>query len=89
MGIMSNFVTKFMAMGYEMPTIFQMLGIAGVLAIPGSIVVGSDRWQDRNKENWYPDQCPGADRSSLLSDTCNSITLYLTADPCSYAWWII
>lgn len=40
MGIMSNFVTKFMAMGYEMPSIFQMLGIAGVLAIPGSIVVG-------------------------------------------------
>ena len=83
MGIMSNFVTKFMAMGYEMPSIFQMLGIAGVLAIPGSIVVG---WIDGN---WYPDQCSGADRSSLLSDTCNSITLYLTADPCSYAWWII
>ena len=48
-----------------------------------------DRWQDRNKENWYPDQCPGADCSSLLSDTCNSITLYLAADPCSYAWWTV
>lgn len=43
MGIMSNFVTKFMVMGYELPTVLQMLGIAGVLAIPGSIVVG---WLD-------------------------------------------
>ena len=43
MGIMSNFVTKFMVMGYELPNVLQMLGIAGVLAIPGSIVVG---WLD-------------------------------------------
>ena len=43
MGIMSNFVTKFMVMGYELNTVLSMLGIAGVLAIPGSIVVG---WLD-------------------------------------------
>lgn len=43
MGIMSNFVTKFMVMGYELDTVLAMLGIAGVLAIPGSIFVG---WLD-------------------------------------------
>jgi len=43
MGIMSNFVTKFMAMGYDMPSIMKMLAIAGILAIPGSILVG---WVD-------------------------------------------
>ncbi len=43
MGIMSNFVTKFMTMGYELNTVLGMLGIAGVLAIPGSIFVG---WLD-------------------------------------------
>ena len=45
MGIMSNFVTNswLWVMGYELPTVLQMLGIAGVLAIPGSIVVG---WLD-------------------------------------------
>lgn len=43
MGIMSNFVTKFMVMGYDLNTVLSMLGIAGVLAIPGSIFVG---WLD-------------------------------------------
>ena len=43
MGIMSNFVTKFMVMGYDINTVLAMLGIAGVLAIPGSIFVG---WLD-------------------------------------------
>ena len=43
MGIMSNFVTKFMVMGYDLNTVLTMLGIAGVLAIPGSIFVG---WLD-------------------------------------------
>ncbi len=40
MGIMSNFVGKFMEQGYQMPQIFGMLGIAGVIAIPGSMFVG-------------------------------------------------
>jgi len=40
MGIMSNFVGKFMESGYKMPEILVMLAIAGVAAIPGSIFVG-------------------------------------------------
>ena len=40
MGINVQLRNKFMVMGYELPTVLQMLGIAGVLAIPGSIVVG-------------------------------------------------
>lgn len=43
MGIMSNFVGKFMEAGYQMPEILPMLGIAGVVAIPGSMFVG---WLD-------------------------------------------
>lgn len=43
MGIMSNFVGKFMEAGYELPEILKMLGIAGVVAIPGSMFVG---WLD-------------------------------------------
>lgn len=40
MGIMANFVGKFMEAGYQMPQILPMLGIAGVLAIPGSVLIG-------------------------------------------------
>ncbi len=40
MGIMSNFVGKYLEGGYELPEIFGMLAIAGALAIPGSIFVG-------------------------------------------------
>ena len=40
MGIMSNFVGKFTEQGYQMNEIFAMLGIAGVVAIPGSVFVG-------------------------------------------------
>lgn len=40
MGIMSNFVNKFMEQGYQMPEILSMLAIAGVIAIPGSMFVG-------------------------------------------------
>ena len=40
MGIMANFVGKFMEQGYQMPQILSMLGIAGVIAIPGSMFVG-------------------------------------------------
>lgn len=43
MGIMSNFVGKFMEAGYQMPEILAMLGIAGVCAIPGSVFIG---WLD-------------------------------------------
>lgn len=40
MGIMSNFVGKFTEQGYQMPEILSMLGIAGIVAIPGSMFVG-------------------------------------------------
>jgi MFS transporter, OFA family, oxalate/formate antiporter len=40
MGIMANFVNKFMESGYTMTQILPMLGIAGVLAIPGSVIIG-------------------------------------------------
>lgn len=41
MGIMSNFVGKFMLVnGYQMPQILGMLAIAGIVAIPGSMFVG-------------------------------------------------
>ncbi len=43
MGIMSNFLNKFLEQGYETNTIYAMLGIAGVLAIPGSFFIG---WLD-------------------------------------------
>ncbi len=44
MGIMSNFVPKFLAVNhYEMPQILGMLAIVGISAIPGSIFVG---WLD-------------------------------------------
>lgn len=43
MGIMSNFVGKFMQQGYQMPQILGMLLIAGVVAIPGSMFIG---WLD-------------------------------------------
>ena len=43
MGIMSNFVGKFRETGYEMQQILPMLGIAGIVAIPGSMFVG---WLD-------------------------------------------
>jgi len=39
MGIMSNFVNKFSS-DYSMPQILGMLAIAGVLAIPGSVLLG-------------------------------------------------
>lgn len=40
MGIMSNFVGKFMEQGYQMNEILGMLAIAGIVAIPGSMFVG-------------------------------------------------
>ena len=43
MGIMSNFVGKFLEQGYDMGTIMVMLAVSGVLAIPGSMIVG---WLD-------------------------------------------
>ncbi len=43
MGIMSNFVPRFMEGGYTMDKILPMLGIAGIIAIPGSVFVG---WLD-------------------------------------------
>ncbi|SDB21787.1 MFS transporter [Eubacterium oxidoreducens] len=43
MGIMSNFYGKFTEQGYQPEQIFAMLGIAGVIAIPGSAFIG---WLD-------------------------------------------
>ena len=43
MGIMSNFMPKFMEQGYQQPEILLMLLIAGVVAIPGSAFIG---WLD-------------------------------------------
>lgn len=43
MGIMSNFYGKFIEQGYADAQIFGMLGIAGVVAIPGSMFIG---WLD-------------------------------------------
>ena len=40
MGIMANFVNKFTESGYTLAQILPMLGIAGVLAIPGSVLIG-------------------------------------------------
>lgn len=40
MGVMSNFVGKFMEAGYQLPQILGMLAFAGLVAIPGSIFVG-------------------------------------------------
>ncbi len=43
MGIMSNFFNKFTEQGYVATEIYAMLGIAGVIAIPGSFFIG---WLD-------------------------------------------
>ena len=43
MGIMSNFMPKFLEQGYQQPEILLMLLIAGVVAIPGSAFIG---WLD-------------------------------------------
>ena len=43
MGIMSNFVNKFMEGGYQLEEILGMLAIVGISAIPGSIFTG---WLD-------------------------------------------
>ncbi len=43
MGIMANFMNKFMEQGYELGQILGMLAIVGVVAIPGSIFIG---WLD-------------------------------------------
>jgi MFS family permease len=43
MGIMSNFFGKFTEQGYAAETIYAMLGVAGVIAIPGSMFIG---WLD-------------------------------------------
>lgn len=43
MGIMANFVGKFLETGYNMGTIMIMLAVSGALAIPGSMFVG---WLD-------------------------------------------
>lgn len=40
MGIMANFMNKFLEADYEAGTIIGMLAIAGILAIPGSVVIG-------------------------------------------------
>lgn len=43
MGIMSNFMNRFLEAGYETSEILVMLTIAGVVAIPGSVFIG---WLD-------------------------------------------
>ena len=43
MGIMSNFMGKFLEAGYNEGQIYQMLAIAGIVAIPGSVFIG---WLD-------------------------------------------
>lgn len=43
MGVMSNFLNKFMSVGYQMPEILTMLTIIGIAAIPGSVFTG---WLD-------------------------------------------
>lgn len=43
MGIMSNFVNKFIEYQYQMPEILMMLAIAGIIAVPGSVFIG---WLD-------------------------------------------
>lgn len=43
MGIMSNFVNKFLEYQYQIPEILMMLAIAGIIAVPGSVFVG---WLD-------------------------------------------
>lgn len=43
MGIMSNFLNKFMGQGYELTTILLMLAVVGICAIPGSVFAG---WVD-------------------------------------------
>lgn len=43
MGIMANFMNKFMEQGYVEGQIFGMLAIVGIVAIPGSVFVG---WLD-------------------------------------------
>lgn len=43
MGIMANFMNKFMEAGYTVEQIIPMLAIAGIVAIPGSMFVG---WLD-------------------------------------------
>lgn len=43
MGIMANFLNKFVEQGYEVPQILGMLAIVGIVAIPGSVFVG---WLD-------------------------------------------
>lgn len=39
-GIMANFVNRFMETGYQLPEILGMLAIAGILAIPMSVLFG-------------------------------------------------
>ena len=39
-GIMANFVNRFMETGYQLPEILGMLAIAGILAIPMSVIFG-------------------------------------------------
>lgn len=43
MGIMANFLNKFMEQGYELAQILGMLAVVGVVAIPGSVFIG---WLD-------------------------------------------
>ena len=43
MGIMANFMNKFIEQGYVEGQIFGMLAIVGIVAIPGSVFVG---WLD-------------------------------------------